>query len=270
MKMSGCIIFAVFCCLTATDTCHAIDSHYNCGDLLVLKRNIIQKLNEVKDYRLTTTVEIDHECVSSRIAGKLPNMMRVVQSIHHGSDQLITTVVFDGQNQWVESRLSSKIRVIKIRSSEIVSPETPFDTGYYIMGTGIMNGEGYPSTVRNLILLYNLTPVCTSGKIILSGKIDTRQFEEYAGKRKFAKFNKQYRDSFIRDFGFASIIFSINDLQIQEYTLGPSTGKYTIKVKFSNIKINTGVFKHGLKYQIPEGVEPKDITEDLKQELAGG
>lgn len=270
MKMVAWILFAVFCCLAMTGTCHAIDSQNNCSDLLVLKRGILHKLSKVKNYRLNTTVTINHEVVSSHISGKQPNMMKIVQKIHHGSKQLITTVVFDGQYQWVESKLSNKIQILKIRSSEIVSQETPFDTGYYIMGTGIINGEGYPSTVRTLLLLYNLAADCTSDKIILSGHIAARKFEEYAEKRKFAKLNKQYKERFMKDFGFASITFSYHDLQIQDYALGPSPGNYTIKVKFSKIKINMDVSENEFKYQIPGDVKPTDITEELKQELSGG
>jgi hypothetical protein len=148
MKVGVWTFFPVFCCLLMAEMCYAIDIQYNCSDVIALKRNIIQKLSEIQDYGLATTVKINDESVSSHIAGKQPNMTRIVQSIHYGSEQLITTVVFDGQYQWVESKISKKIQIIKIRLSEIVSPERPFDTGYYIMGTGKMNGDGYPSTVR--------------------------------------------------------------------------------------------------------------------------
>ncbi|MCP3928519.1 MAG: hypothetical protein GY705_05395 [Bacteroidetes bacterium] len=257
-----------FFAATAGELCSAEVQEYNCDDLVAIKKSILSKLNEINSYQLDATVSIDDKVVTSQITGKQPDRLRITQKINKGSEELVNTIVFDGRNQWIESKFSNKIlQVSKIRLSEVVDSGRLFDTGYYIQGAGIFGGEDFPSTVRILLSLYNLSAICSSNKIILSGYLDEKKFEEYAGKRKFAEFNKRYgyRDRFKKSFRYANMVFGHTDYLLHEYTLGPSNKSETMKIKFHHTLINIDGLEGEFSYQIPKGIDPTDITDELKQ-----
>lgn len=266
---------AILLCLAVSfamfgQLCSANEQESRCDDLAVIKKNILNSLNSVDTYQLNATVAMDGKVFPSQIAGKLPNRLRITQKIHHNSEELDTTVVFDGRHQWVESKLSKKIlQVIKIRLSEVVDSTRPFDTGYYLQGTGIFSGEDFPSTVKILLSIYKLTITCTSDKIVLSGHLNEKKFEDYASKRKFAKLNKVrgFRDQFKKNFKYASLLFSRNDYLLRGYLLGSSDKNEKVTVIIKDVKTNIDCLEDEFEYQIPNGIVPNDITDELKRAL---
>ncbi len=254
----------------SAEPCSAETQKLNCDDFLTIKKTILIKLNDINDYKLDATVSIDNNVAHAQIIGRPPDRLRITQRLHKGAEELTNIVVFDGQNQWVESKFLNKVlEVSKIRLSEVVDAGRPFDTGYYIQGAGIFGGEDFPSTVKILLAIYDLSATCSSHKTILSGYLIDKKFEEYSRKRKFARFNKEqgFRDQYKKNFKYAYMVFHNTDCLLHEYTLGPSKNSKRIKVTFQHIKLNFGGLEDEFDYQVPKGFEPTDITDELKQAL---
>lgn len=152
------------------------------------KRKILAEIRHrllgVEDYKIKALVSLEGVEVVSRITGKMPDRLRIRLEIPHPTGLTIVSAVFDGTNQWVETKKSSSTQVIKIYLAELTTPERPFDTSYYIMGTGLLNGEGYPETIATLLSVYDLKAACSDNVITLSGPINIEKFKEYAAKRR--------------------------------------------------------------------------------------
>ena len=246
----------------------AVGKNPDCSNIDLIKKEIHDKFTDLRSYQLDATVEIDDHTIFSKITGRPPDRLKVAQQIKQGPEPMQITVVFDGEHQWVESRTSSKIQLLKIRSSELVSEKRPFDTGYYLMGTGLINGEDFPSTIKTLLCIYNLSSDCTSGNVVLSGYLNSQRFSEYTGKRRFRKTNAQFIEKFKKRFGFVKITFSYPDYKIQGYSMGSSSSNETITVSFHNIAFNPAGIEAMLNYQVPGGVQPVDITNKVRQAWA--
>lgn len=266
---TSCWFFCILSALIINNISYAESADHNCTDLSGLKKNILEKIAEIKSYQLNTKVKIGGDIVSAKIFGQIPNRLKVVQKVQHGSEQLSTTVVFDGKLQWVESKTSSQAQVLKIRSPELAAKDRPFDTGYYIMGTGLINGEDFPSTIKILLSLYDFSADCQPEKVVLAGYLNLKEFDKYVLKRKFQKTNAQFKEKFKRDFGFVKIMFGYPNYLIQSYSLGASSANETITITFTNIRINLLSVDDEFEYIVPEGIHPIDITDEIKKVLAG-
>ena len=269
MRIKGVLIYLIaFVFAWSVTVCSAGAGQDHCDDFLSIRKRILTKLDEIKNYRFEAVVSMEDNVVVTQICGAKPNRLRIKQELNNGSKQYINTVVFDGKYQWVESRQSDKIlQLSRIKLSKIVDKERPFDTGYYVYGAGIFAGEDFPSTVEILLSIYDLSAICSPDGLILSGRLNETKFEKYAATRKFANFNKEhgFGDAFKRSFRYAIMVFGTTDYVLRKYTLGPSQKAEKIKVTFNQVKINSGISGDEFIFHIPGGIEPNDITSELLQ-----
>lgn len=242
----------------------------HCDSAADIKKRILNKTADIRSYQLKASVKIDDTVVLSKILGITPDRLRIEQSFNGGKDQVLITEVFDGRVQWIESRKSDKVQVLKINTDELVKNDRPFDTGYYLMGTGLINGEDFPSTIKILLSVYALSAKCHDNKIVLTGYLDQKNFDKYANSRKFKKANKPFLNDYKKRFCFAEIVVGYPDYGIQRYSLGPSNNTATIITNFNDIQTNLDGIEGAFHYKPPNGVQPSDITDEIKRALAGG
>ena len=266
---TSCWLFCILSILIVNNIGYAGSADLNCTEISGHKNNILDKVAEIKSYQLLAKVKIGGNEVISNISGTIPNRLKVVQEIQYGSEQLSTTVIFDGKFQWVESTTSNQLQVLKIRSSELATEDRPFDTGYYIMGTGLINGEDFLSTIKLLLSQYDLKADCQPGKVIMTGYLNSKEFDKYILERKFQKANAHFKEKFKRNFGFAKITFSYPNYIIQSYSLGTSNAEETIATTFTDLKINPLNIDDEFEYKVPEGTQPIDITDEIKKASSG-
>lgn len=261
----ACILFMI---LTIGCAGGSVGKRSDCSNIDSIKKVIRDKSNDIQSYQLDATVKMDGHAIFSEISGQPPDRLKVVQHVKQAPEPMQTTVVFDGKHQWVESKTSRKTQLLKIRSSELVSKKRPFDTGFYLMGTGLINGEDFPSTIKTLLSIYNLSSNCISGNVVLSGSLDPIKFNEYASKRRFRKTFPLFIEKFKKRFGFVKITFSNPDYNIQGYSMGSSNSNETITVSFRNIAFNLAGIEAILDFQAPDGIQAVDITNNIRQALA--
>ena len=250
----------IFC---ATASCSEKNLTDACEKRKILAE-IRHRLLGVEDYKIEAVVSLEGVAVVSRITGKMPDRLRIRLEMPHPTGLTIVSAVFDGTNQWVETKKSSSTQVIKIDLAELTTPERPFDTSYYIMGTGLLNGEGYPETIATLLSVYDLKAACSDNVITLSGPINIEKFKEYAARRRSMGSQQSSIEKFAKVFGYLDLEFDTADLVIQKYTLGSAHGKASFIVQFKDVQTNQGVGNDVFTYSLPSGAVPVDITEDLK------
>jgi outer membrane lipoprotein-sorting protein len=267
-------LFQFFCALICSLLCFGLSfagiDDLPCDSVVGIKETILRKMAEARRYQLKASVKIDDTFVFTKIMGITPDRLRIEQSFRAGNDQVQITEVFDGRVQWIESRKLDKIQVLKINTDELVKKDRPFDTGYYLMGTGLINGEDLPSTIKILLSVYDLSAKCHHNKIVLTGYLDQTNFDKYANSRKFKKVNKPFIDEYKKRFRFAVIVVGYPDYGIQSYSLGPSDNTVTITTHFEDFQINLDSIEGAFHYKPPGGVQPSDITDEIIRALAGG
>ncbi len=232
-------------------------------DVEKVKLNILSHLEKIRDYQFNTEVSFDGTFVNSQIKGKRPNQLYIQLSIQPPSKPLIITTVYDGVYQWVESKNSSMTHVMKIQLAKLTSPQRPFDSSYNVMGTGLLNGEGYPNTISVLLTTYNLQAQCTKESINLSGRINIDAFKKYAKKVKFLVSKSNNVERFARLFGFINLNFDTNNYIVRDYSFGADSNTVAFHAKFSSFQINQGLDATVFRYSPPSGVTVTDITNDL-------
>jgi outer membrane lipoprotein-sorting protein len=261
---------ALFCLLLFFGLSFAGFEDPPCDSAESIKKTILGKIAEVRSYRLEASVNIDDTVVFTKILGITPDRLRIEQSFKSGKDQVHITEVFDRKVQWIETRKSDKIQVLKINTDELVENDRPFDTGYYLMGTGLINGEDFPSTIKILLSVYALSAKCHRSKIVLTGYLDQANFDKYVSRRKFKKANKPFTEEYKKRFRFAEIVVGYPDYGIQKYSLGPSNKTVTLTTHFNDIQTNLDGIEEAFHYKAPNGVQPHDITDEIKRALADG
>lgn len=152
---------------------------------------------------------------------------------------------------------------MKIQLAKLTSPQRPFDSSYNVMGTGLLNGEGYPNTILALLSTYNLQAQCTKESINLSGRINIDAFKEYAKKVKYLASKSDNVERFARLFGFINLNFDTNNYTVRDYSFGADSNTVKFHVRFSNFQINQGLEATVFRYSPPSGVTVTDITNDL-------
>jgi len=222
-------------------------------------------LTQIRDYEVRARISLEGQDVGSRITGKLPDRLRMRLEMVLPAGRLIQTVVFDGEYQWVESKHPSSTQVFKIALAGLTTPERPFDTAYYLMGTGLLNGEGFPETIADLLSVYDLKASCVDDFVALSGPIDVHAFAEYAIKRRSGG-QKASVERFAKEFGHLRIELEPDGYVVSRYAMGPSEGELLFTVDFQEIRTNQGVAAEAFEYRPPAGVEPEDITEAVKNQ----
>ncbi len=226
-----------------------------------IRQNVLEQLNSIDDYSINAAVSMDETNVISHISGKRPNLLRLQLIITNESGTITYTSVFDNKYQWVEAKSPAGVEVLKLKLDELVKPNRPFDTSYYLMGTGLLNGEDLYGTFEKLLFLFDLNSNCSSKNIILSGTVNQDKLKQYALIKRSPKV---FMDKFIRELGFLTIEIDPSNNMIKKYSLGSDAKTVNFKVNFNSFKINQGLTKNDLSYILPKGIAPQDITEIIK------
>lgn len=240
----------------------------NCNAKLV-KEDMINKLEGVTHYKTDIIVKFDDFNVKSNVVGKKyadskSAKMKIKQKIKTTEYALNYLTVFDGEFQWVESRRDDFMQVVKLKISSLTQHDRPFDTGYYLMGTGLLNGEDYVGTFINLLNFYDLDAVCTSRTIILSGVINKEKFSHYALNTKTKKSNNEYISKYIKEFGHLSLEIDKKNLTVNSYKIGHSSKGAIFEALFSDTDLKADIDDKVFLYTPPSGVKVLDITAEVK------
>jgi len=254
---------ATFLLLIAT-ACAANTPTAEC-ETATIEEEIRQWIAGIQDYELQARISFEGREADSSITGIHPDRLRMQLEMTTPSGQTIQTVVFDGKYQWIESRYPSSTQVSRITLAELTTPARPFDTSYYLMGTGLLNGEGFPETMAILLSVYNLEASCSDEYVTLSGPINIPSFNAYAAGRR-PQGQPSIMEGFITKFGHLQIEFARDGYEISGYVMGPSEAEPALTVDFQDVRTNEGLGAGVFDYSPPPGIQPEDITEAVKNE----
>lgn len=219
----------------------------------------------IRDYRLVAEVSLREARVVSRIAGRKPDRLRVEMDIRGGDRRGTHLVVFDGIEEWIESTDASGRRVMKLSARELAPPGRPFDTPYHLMGTGLLEGEDFPSTLTTLLSIYDVTAVRSGPQVVLSGPVNAGKLRQWAASRGPARAGRVDVETFARRFGFLEMELEDSRGWVpRRYALGPARGESDFVVLFREVEVDRGVPDSLFVYAPPPGLVPEDVTESLR------
>jgi len=230
----------------------------------LIKNNLTRKFNNITDYKTDIRVKFEGLTVMSNVIGLKPDKMKIQQVIVTPEYSISYLEVFDGKYQYVESRRDKLIQVVKLHVSKLSKRTRPFDTGYYLMGTGLLNGEDYIGTFVKLLNLYNLESTCNKNTLILSGKINVVKFRNYALNIKTKRSSIEYINKYTNKFGYFSIEVNKVNMDVYNYKLGSSDKNIIFEASFSNANFNQNIDSDVFLYTPPSGVTVADITSEVK------
>lgn len=256
------ILLGVVTLALITSPVNASSEAVSACDADTVVERLRQKLSELQAYRLETQVQVDESSIKTKIAGKQPDRLKLTMIPDNRSDRM-TKAVFDGTHQWVQQGEGSEARALKVNLKKTTSDQRPFDTGYYLMGTGLLNGEDFPSTIQKLTSLYNLEAECSDSGIELTGTVKSDEFLSYAKKRNSPQTGTKNVERFKEQFGYLTLSLDHENLMVQGYSMGPSSTNQRLKVSFSNIELNPDLNENTFDYTAPNGVEIRDITKTI-------
>ena len=224
----------------------------------------------IRDYRIKAIVEIEGQRLHSTIVGRVPDRLSI-RLVPESKEKLVWTTIFDGNYQWVELRSDSNVDVFKIQLKPLIDKQRPFDTSYYIMGSGLMNGEDFPTSIRSLLSTYDLSVSCSQSVITLAGPVNKEKFKSYAKSRRTPQSDKVI-ERFFKQFGYLVLALDARSHQVTGYRLGVKEGATNeisdktsqFKVEFTEIRINQGGDPGKFEYVPPAGIVPTDITEQIR------
>jgi len=227
-------------------------------------------LNGIRDYRIKALVEIEDQRLHSTIVGRVPDRLSI-RLVPESKEKLVWTTIFDGNYQWVELRSDSNVDVFKIQLKPITDKQRPFDTSYYIMGSGLMNGEDFPTSIRSLLSTYDLSTSCSESAITLAGPVNKEKFKSYAKSRRTPQSDKVI-ERFFKQFGYLVLTLDARSHQVISYRLGVKEGASNeisdktslFKVEFTEIRINKSGDPGMFEYVPPTGIVPTDLTEQIR------
>ena len=255
--------YLFFAFLLTVNSFARADTHNDCNANLIIK-NITSKLNTISDYKLNIKVKFDSYNINSKIIGKTPNKLKITQKINTTPPHNYLTV-FDGKYQWVESKQNNHIQIVKLNISELTKKTRPYDTGYYLMGTGLLNGEDYIGTLTTLLNTYNFTSTCNDNMIILPGIINANKFKFYALNIKSKTPSVKNIKNYIEKFNKINILVKKGNAEIYGYKFLSDNNNIIFDAVFNNIKLNNKISNSEFLYTPPKGVNVTDITKQLIQ-----
>lgn len=210
-----------------------------------------KRLDKITDYRVTIKSVINTQKPSEmELASKRPNLLKATMQVAD-TDKLV--IVYDKKNQWIEE--GNMVYKIDLSKSTKRTPERPFDTDYSLAG-GLLSGEDYVGTVKALLSIYDLKATCKANNIVLKGKIDIPKFTEYTKTRNIDIPIDDFIKAFANTLTTATIVVDKKSYLISGYIL---EGTDRFKATFSNYDFSP-LTNDQLKYTIPEGVKPVDIS----------
>lgn len=264
--MSRLAIFTLLLLACLAPGCAFTSEQTSTCDEKLINASISQWINDIKDYSLVATIRVENSnvVVQSYIKGKVPEFLRVKLKMTRGDEEMIQKLVFDGDYQWLESNSNLGANVVKARLDPLTDPNRPFDTSLYLSGTGLFSGEDFPSTLDIYRSIYAVKVKCIdSGIIRLTGNIIPKALKAYIEKSKYSGKRASNIEQFTKTFNRIRMDFDATDYSLLGYALGKQDDEI-FHVRIKKLKINSGLTKDDFRYLIPEGVEPKDITDQLR------
>ena len=228
----------------------------------IFKKIILKNISSIIDYKFNLKATTSDTNILTEVFGQPPDKLKTITTFDDTIDST-TTNLYDGNYQWVVTRRGKHKQTIRINLSKTTNRKMPFDTNYYIFGTGLLSGEDYIGTIRNLLSIYNFRAKCDKEKILFIGEINPHNFKEYAKNKKSFKKNKAQIISFLKRFSNLLISFKKNGFLPIEYTLGNPHKPNLFHVVFSDFIINQGLSSNTFKYKPIKDNEPIDITKSL-------
>lgn len=220
----------------------------------------LNKLESADAYHVKTRVQIDEMSAHAEIWGKTPEKLRISLHTENSPGPKRVVSVFDGQYQWIETGNGTETEASKVDLSRTTSPERPFDTGLYIMGTGLLNGESFPRTIAVLRQVYALAATCDDEEAILEGHVEPTAFRNYANARNAPRNLNQRVKRFLQAFGYLRMTLDSRSGNLLRYTLGPNPERASLTVTFQTIELRP-TFSQGLfQYQPGDQTTARDIT----------
>lgn len=268
MKIGRCILLNVAAAsLTSIGITYSGEVAASDCEIRDITNRIQNKISTIEDYQFNSTVALDGNKVSSKIKGKSPNLMRIEMNIPNNNTTISISSIFDGNYQWVETKYPDGIDVSKIKLDRLTGKERPFDTSYYIMGTGLVNGESYQASVLTLISVYNLSPTCHPESIELSGPLNVDKFSEYLKSKRFIKPIEYTLNKYQDNFSSSHFVFDNKTMALTYYSLGSIDKPNNFSVHFSDIELNQGLKLDDFTFIPPPGTSVTDITDALLNNL---
>lgn len=237
-----------------------------CNTTIIVNK-IEHALTTIEDYQFRSFVVVDGNSVTSEIKGMLPNLMRIDMTIKQADSAINMSSIFDGSHQWIETKYPSFTEVSKIELGRVTTKDRPFDTSYYLMGSGLLNGEDYPATVSTLISVYDVSAKCTKNNIELSGPLNIKNFAHYMGSKKTINSVESRVKKYSDNFGFSHLVFDNKTLALKEYSLGTKENPGFFSARYENLQLNRGLISMAFTYTPPQDVQPVDITKDLLEHI---
>lgn len=232
----------------------------------VIKTGIQHWINSIRDYRLRADVTVKEAeiTVNSHIIGVTARRLKAVLEIQQNNLQVTQTTVFDGTFQWVESKSKLGTEVVKIQLAPLTFPARPFDTSFYLMGSGLLSGEDFPATLNSLLLVYDTEAHCIEGgKLELSGRINPEAFKDYLAQSRYANPRMINMQRFVETFPHLHMLFNINDYHILGYSLG-TVSDDALSFNVSELQVNQQIADAEFNYEPPEDVPIVDITDQVR------
>jgi len=255
---------------------------------------IQESLKDIRTYSATLVYRIEGDkpsdeepalriAVESKISGELPNKLRMEGKWEKFVDfTLHYTVIFDGRNAWIESRIwtpspgsaktepdLSHIHVDRIRLSALTNRTEPFDIfPYQLPGKGLMEGYDLVGTVRFLLRMYELRPVAERSVenvlcYVFEGTLREDVFAAYMRRKGYdpsdelVNLIRQWQDS-------ARLYFSKHDGFIRKCEFLTAGGTTSVTATLHDLIINPPLPADTFVYEPPPGVTPVDATERVQ------
>lgn len=223
--------------------------------------NLQNTVSNIKTYNVTIITHFKGVKSESLVYGVTPNKLYLKQDLSTPQGNASTTTVFDGKYQWVDITTPESRQIYKINLNKTTKPNRPFDTSYNLYGTGLLSGEDYPGTLKNLINLYKLKAHCSKETTLLSGHIDKNKFKAYASSRNIT--NPDYINKFIKLFGYIELALEPNVSNIESYSMGAGKSKIDLTASFRKKTINQNVNTKLFQFKTPSGIVAADITDEI-------
>ncbi len=222
-------------------------------------------VNSIKSYDVMLNVLIDGNgaSIKSRISGITSKRLKI--ELNTETDQYTTKqlVIYDGDYQWVEANGPLGTQVVKLNTHKLTKPERPFDTSFYLMGAGLINGEDFPSSLNVILSVYDFDEECSKDDgLILSGQLNKKKFINYLSKSLYSEKKIQSVNQFIDNFSHITLKLETDTYKLKGYGFGTKE-KVKIAYVLLDIKINHSLKLVNFKYIPAEKVDVEDITEKV-------
>lgn len=261
MIHSGRLIVALFLCHVAVAT----EVWGGVCDAASLEASIRKQLDDIRSYKLVAQISANKFKAVSDIQGRLPSRLRIEMKMTEpaGRDRWIH--IYDGKHQWAEHHTEGGLMVYRIRLKLVASPERPFDSGYFLMGSGLLTGEDYPSTLRTLLTIYQMTGQCTPTGAMLHGVLDHEKLHHYINSKKHVQDPVRMAKRFAMEFPLATLRLKADPLIVKGYELG-SQDRTNLSVTFDKVLLNAVIPPSRFDYTERSEVEVMDITDQIRDQ----